>query len=687
MRFTVLVAVGLVALLPALAGTAPGIPPAPPANVQFLFDLGDGTYAWANAHIEDPTATNATWDAVLAAAAQVHLYVSWAWSSAYGVSLLDIGNRSPPSGFVGLFLWSGTADAWEPSAYGVSGLILADGAIVALSDNAFDPVTFNFLTPVPTPDTPYPVIQFRQDAANSGFLPTKVPRQYGLLWERNVGVREIPASPTVAYGSVFALTLDGMFAMNELNGTFRWSNLNVRGLSTPAAFNGSLLVGGSDGRIHAVDALTGTERWNTTLIPNPVFSGITSSPKIVFDTAYVGTFNETGGTGDVVALWATNGTVIWKHAAPGSISFSSPAIVNGTLFVGVIGRYNTSTQITYDPPYGVLALDAATGGQRWFHATTAPVAASPLVLGSRVFVPSEDGNLLALNASSGGLLWQAPVDAGISSPAWTGTSLVVGGGSFGSPGTVTALDPATGASLWTYTPNGPVQSSITSADGQVFFATNTATGRIYSLNATSGRLVWDYTPTPAQFILATPVAADGFLFGASDNGRVYAFKRTTQDPSAFASVRGPGNLAAGQEGNITVTVSAPNGTWDRAFVRVDIPSGLDVVSTSPALSSGTTGTGTDLGPVLFGETATFNMTVRPNASVAGGSTLSVPITVTFAAGSEVLSYGLPVVSILVPRPAPSFLEAYGLWIAVAAVATVAAAGLVLLYRRRSRHAP
>lgn len=525
MRLLLVVAALLVAFLAGASLASGSTPTAGSGSIQvrFLFDLGDGTYSWSNATIQFPGAPNATWNATRVAAAGAGLNVEWSWSSSYGVFIADVGNRSPPGG-VGLYLWNATTGRWDSLLVGISSLVLHDGDAVAISDNGFDPVTYGSLYPVPTPLHPDPVQQFRGDAANSGSTPSLAPREAGVRWDRDLKLQEIPSSPAVGYGRVYVLTLDGLFALDESSGSVAWSNPSIRGLSSPAIFNGTLLLGGSDGRVHAIDAVDGTERWSVTLISHPVFSGITSSPKILFDTAYVGTFNETGGAGDVLALWATNGTIRWRQPAPGSVSFSSPAIEHGIVYVGVIGRYNTTTQITYDPPYGVLALDAASGAQIWFHSTRASVAASPLVSGADVIAPAKDGFVYALDGKTGSVVWQANVSAGVSSPALVGPEVLVGGGSFGRGGRVTALDATTGSALWTFVPNGPVQSSLSTADGMVFFSTNVANGTVYAVDVKSGNSVWSYTPSPAQYIFGSPVVADGMVFAPSDNGHVYAFQ-------------------------------------------------------------------------------------------------------------------------------------------------------------------
>ncbi len=565
-------------------GTGAAAAPAP-IHVRFLFDLGDGTFAWVNATISDPAATNATWDAMQSAATRAGLWISWTWysgSSGSGIFITDLGNRSPPT--VAIFVWDAHNATWNPSPVGVTDLVLADGAAVALADTDYNPVTYDSYPPAPTPDHPFPAAEFRNDVGNSGATASPAPRGVQVLWDRPLVAREIESSPIVVGGRVYVLTIDGMFALDETTGAILWSNPHIAGLSTPAFYNGTLLADGSDGRVHAVAAASGRELWNVTLLSRTLFSGITSSPKLRFDTAFLGTLNESGGSGEVVALGAVNGTVLWRHTAPGSISFSSPAVVGGTVYVGIIGRYNTTTQITYDPPYGALALDAGTGTQRWFVPLGASVAASPVVAESSVFVPAKDGFLYALNATTGALQWKVAVQAGVSSPAYHAGTLFIAGGtsSFGGPGLVTAVNASTGDVEWTFQPNGVVQSSVTYADGLLLFSTNAANGTIYAIDAADGSIAWAYTPSPEAYIFGSPSVADGMVFAPSDNGHVYAF---AAHPTALmnVSVDEPTRATRGEPTYVNVTLHAFGGRVTGVSLNLSlIASSVTSASPTPA---------------------------------------------------------------------------------------------------------
>lgn len=520
-----------------LSGWAPAMAsPAASTHVRILFDLGDGTYRWANVEIGAPGAWNASWDATLRAAAAEGLQITWSWYQGFGVFVTDVDHRAPPA--VGLFVWNRTTGVWDASSAGISNLTLRDGDGMALNLATYDPETYAIPRPVPSPLDPYPGAAFREDLSNTGASPSTAPGTATLAWDRDTGNREVGSTPAVAYGHVFVNSMGGLFCLNATDGLSLWSNPRVRGFSTPTVFDGSLFVGGSDGRIYRLNASTGKEEWNTTLLQRTSFSGITSSPKVLYDRVYVGTFNESGGEGEVVALWARNGSVAWRYATA-SIHYSSPALTQDTLYVGVMGRYNVSTQVTFDPPYGLLALGLADGSLRWFFPTQGSVAASPAVVDSGVVFPSKDGTVYSLDARRN-LRWKVAVGAGVSSPAVGDGLIIVGGGGFDGNGTVVALEPSSGRVRWSFKPNGPVQASIALADHRVFFSTNTARGRIYALNSTTGAKVWSYEPQPNDYILGSPVAASGKLYAPSDNGHIYAF----QDPSShravpFVNVLGP----------------------------------------------------------------------------------------------------------------------------------------------------
>ena len=503
--------------------------------IEILFDFGDGAYLWSYATFSHVNETNNTWDTIRLTAGSLGISIESAWFSCCGVAILDIGNRDPPAGFVAIYLWNRTSHRWELTSEGVTSLDLREGDVLALSNAGFDSVTFELRAPVPSPDDRFPSVMFRGNAWNRGVSISRSPDRPRTLWDRDTGVPEIGATPAVAYGRVFVTTMRGLVALDARTGDVLWNASAARGFSSPAVFDESVFVGSSNGSVYRLNATDGSIEWATPLLAETGFSGITSSPTVAFDSVFIGTFNETGGPGEVVSLWASNGTVRWR-VRTGSVHFSSPAYADGSVYVGVAGRYNTTSQITFDPPYGVIALDAATGDEEWFFETSGSISASPAVTGSYLVVPSKDGNVYAVERSDGSEVWRSAVGAGVSSASvWAGTAFV-GGGSFSSAGRISALNLSTGLERWSFAPNGPVQASVTYSDGKIFFATNTAQGTVYAVSATTGELAWAISPIPAQYILSSPVVANGIVFAASDNGHVYAIGQEEPVPPVVGGV-------------------------------------------------------------------------------------------------------------------------------------------------------
>ena len=109
---------------------------------------------------------------------------------------------------------------------------------------------------------------------------------------------------------------------------------------------------------------------------------IVSSPAVVNGVVYVGSFDR-----NVYALNATTGAILWTYTTGGEV-WSSPAVVNGVVYIGSTDN-------------NVYALDARTGARLWQYPTGFYVYSAPAVVDGVVYIGSGDKNLYALNASTG----------------------------------------------------------------------------------------------------------------------------------------------------------------------------------------------------------------------------------------------------------------------------------------------
>jgi polyvinyl alcohol dehydrogenase (cytochrome) len=153
--------------------------------------------------------------------------------------------------------------------------------------------------------------------------------------------------------------------------------------------------------------------------------------------------------GNIWAVGAESGQVAWSHKlsdyglAAGTVSRTSPTVVNGVVYIG-------TQYVTSGPTGWLLAINASTGALIWkVQPTTSNafpvITGSPVVAGGNVYVPmtsneefaaaagstfyqccSVSGSVVALNATTGAKLWETfTVPAGYSGGAvWGGNPVV-----------------------------------------------------------------------------------------------------------------------------------------------------------------------------------------------------------------------------------------------------------------------
>lgn len=142
-------------------------------------------------------------------------------------------------------------------------------------------------------------------------------------------------------------------------------------------------------------------------------------------------------------------------------------------FSNSAGRVETTpivrgaTMFVTEPPDSVLALDATTGRVLWTYTRQLPsnlllccgqVNRGVAILGNRVFVGTLDAHLVALDAGTGKVIWDISVGESAKGYSITGAPLVVddmvltgvGGGEYGIRGFVDAYDAATGQRRWRF---------------------------------------------------------------------------------------------------------------------------------------------------------------------------------------------------------------------------------------------
>jgi outer membrane protein assembly factor BamB len=254
-----------------------------------------------------------------------------------------------------------------------------------------------------------------------------------------------------------------------------------------------------------------------------------SSPAVVNGVVYVGSSD-----GNVYALDTRTGSLLWSYLANAYVS--TPAVVDGVVYFGT-GDWN------------VYAVDARTGSPLWKYRTGGQIASSPTVASGVVYVGSGDNNLYALNASTGALLWSHGVSAPYSPPAVADGVVYVGSDN----GNLYALNAGTGVDLWSY-PAG-VYALASVAHGVVYVGGG-YTSQAYALKASSGALLWSFTT--GGYVFSTPTLTHGLVYVASDNmyaldartgAKVWAYP-TGSSPSSPAVANGVVYVGSSVDDNV-----------------------------------------------------------------------------------------------------------------------------------------
>ena len=235
-----------------------------------------------------------------------------------------------------------------------------------------------------------------------------------------------------------------------------------------------------------------------------------------------GLSKETG----LLKQWPAEGPpLVWKAAGAGR-GYSSFSISNGRLFtMGLRG----------DREF-VVAFDVATGKEAWATAHGGAFRndrgdgprGTPTIDGDRVYALGGNGDLSALDARTGKMVWSKNIlkEFGGSNTRWgiSESPLIVGNKVLVNPGgpgaSIVALNKSDGSVIWKsqsdeagYSSAIPLQ--INGGTQVIFFTGSRAVG----LDLNDGRLLWEYArPSNDVANVATPISRANRVFISSDYG-------------------------------------------------------------------------------------------------------------------------------------------------------------------------
>lgn len=260
-----------------------------------------------------------------------------------------------------------------------------------------------------------------------------------------------------------------------------------------------------------------------------------------------------GLRGDVVALAASDGTILWRHQSGNDEGFQ-PQELEGVVYD--VNDHNT----TFQPgPAFLEALAPASGAVLWRHQTDQRVFAPLAAADGAVYLTYGDGPMAglaptywassfveAISARDGSRRWRTTVSG-------TPSLFTVAGGTlyFASAqpdalgGSLAALDASTGATRWTTAIGLPSDGETGMfapivANGIVYLDTvfdSSPTVYVYTLNAYSaadGHLLWQYPVTGGE---SPPLVMGGLvLFTWSGSTRSTSYPNATYGPAGVIAL-------------------------------------------------------------------------------------------------------------------------------------------------------
>lgn len=244
--------------------------------------------------------------------------------------------------------------------------------------------------------------------------------------------------------------------------------------------------------------------------------GLWDQPAIVDGTMYAVNYPIGGAVdGSVLAVDTTDGSVQWKAQLADHDAYGWPEPVAPAVAAGIV--------CIPTEDYGTTGLNAETGEIEWQRERVrsnqnghSSSNSAPALVGSTVFVPTQDNRVVALDITTGSTHREYSAGRPVSSVAVTDETVVASG----SEGVV-VLERASGETAWTFDTASLVDHVLV-ADEHVFAVSTD--GTLHSLDLASGDRQWsapiyghdfllgnDHPPTPSvtaeTLVVSTPTDA------------------------------------------------------------------------------------------------------------------------------------------------------------------------------------
>jgi outer membrane protein assembly factor BamB len=331
---------------------------------------------------------------------------------------------------------------------------------------------------------------------------------FAIRW-RFKGGHLLEYSPILVGGQLFGINNSGLaFAIKTSTGKARWkqqiAHLNA---SAPAYGGGNLYYANLEpGQVVALAAYDGHMLWK-----HPLPGRTESSPLVVGNRVYVGCECNT-----VYALDGRTGKTIWERHVNGAVK-ASPAYSNGVIYVGDYSGEMSAIRASDG------SIKWQTGSQGASFGRTGQFYATAAIAFGRVYAGNTDGRMYSFDQQTGRLAWSHStsnyVYAGAVAARTPDTEPTIYFGSY--DGNFYALDARTGNERWVQRDLGSI-SGAASLIGDTVYVADLRTTSTYGFNVVNGHKVFQYTDGAYN-----PVISDGQQLYLTGYKTIYGLKPAT----------------------------------------------------------------------------------------------------------------------------------------------------------------
>ncbi|MBE2221338.1 MAG: PQQ-binding-like beta-propeller repeat protein [Anaerolineae bacterium] len=337
-----------------------------------------------------------------------------------------------------------------------------------------------------------------------------------LQWQVDPGAG-MNAPAQVAGGNVIVATETAVLAYHPQTGAEVWRVTPERGVwSRSLAGNGRMVAVGIPGGLLALDAVDGTQLWQTDMVGEVLWPPLVTETAVYVGTAFVGPGVEPDPDGKswIYALDARDGAVHWSVETE-TYALTTPAVAENRLVVG--GSFLAGDDVEEGGGLRIYAFDRTEGTTLW-HVDSLDGFIKSLAVDEYVTFLAYTDMLYGLNVADGTLAWKYPTENW--SPGFVADEHVVYLGSDNA--FVHAVDGSTGTAVWRQPLagvfNSPRSRPVLAGD-KLYFQSND--NQIYALKKENGSLVWHTEPEPRSRV--SLALGEGFLFLTGQDGVLYAY--------------------------------------------------------------------------------------------------------------------------------------------------------------------